>query len=224
MDSVPEPSFAGPVVAAPPPPAQPTFVAPPAPNQPPVAGRMTGPRDWTPTVAARPWRWIVIHHSATHSGSAAQFDKMHREKGWDELGYHFVIGNGSSSGNGQVEVGSRWRAQKWGAHAKTADNRYNDYGIGICLVGNFDVERPTPAQLQQLAKLVAFLEKTYRIPAERVIGHGETKATECPGRYMSIAQVRAMAKQALVDAGVSVEPAVTFAASDEELLTDTARQ
>ena len=60
---------------------------------------------WVPPVAARPWRWIVVHHSDTTTGGAAAFDKMHREKGWDELGYDFVIGNGSDTGDGQVEVG-----------------------------------------------------------------------------------------------------------------------
>ena len=222
MDSLPEPNFNGPVVAAPPPPpvAQPKFTTPELNKpQPPVAsGRMTGPRDWTPTVAPRAWKWIVIHHSATPTGSAAMFDKMHKANGWDELGYHFVIGNGTNSGNGQVEVGGRWRAQKWGAHAKTADNRYNDYGIGICLVGNFDVDRPTPAQQQSLAKLVAFLEKTYRVPGDRVIGHGETKATDCPGRFMNIAQVRSQARAMLVEAGEPTAPVAVTAGG--ELLTD----
>jgi 5-methylcytosine-specific restriction endonuclease McrA len=37
------------------------------------------------------------------------FDRSHRDKGWDELGYHFVIGNGTSSGDGVVEVGTRWQ-------------------------------------------------------------------------------------------------------------------
>ncbi|MGB7159173.1 MAG: peptidoglycan recognition family protein [Tepidisphaeraceae bacterium] len=218
MDTLPEPNFNGPVVAAPPPaPKTPTFTTPPA--QGPVAsGRMTGPRDWTPTIAPRQWKWIVIHHSATPAGSAAVFDKMHKDKGWDELGYHFVIGNGTNSGNGQVEVGNRWKSQKWGAHAKTADNKYNDYGIGICLVGNFDLDRPTPAQQQSLAKLVAFLEKTYRITPERVVGHGETKATDCPGKYVSIAQVRAMARQMLTAAGETTAPTAVTASG--ELLRD----
>lgn len=225
METLPEPNFNGPVVAAPPPPAPtPKFTTPdPVRPAPPVAGgRMTGPRDWTPTVASRPWKWIVIHHSATPTGSAAAFDRMHKQNGWDELGYHFVIGNGTNSGNGQVEVGNRWKAQKWGAHAKTADNRYNDYGIGICLVGNFDIDRPTVAQQQSLARLVAFLEKSYSIPEARVIGHGETKATECPGRFMNIAQVRSQARAMLVEAGETADHLAVTAGG--ELLTDAPGQ
>ena len=212
VDNVPPPNFNGPVIAQQPAP-KPVAVAPkPAPAV--KKTGLTGPAAWKPTAAARPWKWIVIHHSATPSGSADVFDRMHRDKGWDELGYHFVVGNGTNSGNGEVEVGPRWPKQKWGAHAKTADNRYNDFGIGICLVGNFDTDRPTPQQMQALAKLTAYLMKTYRISPDRIIGHGDTKATECPGRNMSIAIVRKMAAQTLADAGESVEPDVQTASAD----------
>src|SRR5438067_10459729 len=112
--SLPAPSFNPPVVMQPPTPPpvvaqRPKVVQPPPvakttpkPPAPAVAGV---PREWAPNAQARSWKWIVIHHSATTSGGAATFDRMHREKGWDELGYHFVIGNGTDTRNGQVEVG-----------------------------------------------------------------------------------------------------------------------
>ena len=129
------------------------------------------------------WPHIVIHHSATPTGNADEFDKMHREKGWDELGYHFVIGNGTGSGDGQVEIGPRWVKQKHGAHCKvTGHPEYNDVGVGICLVGNFDVTRPTQAQMASLAQLVRFLMARYDIPRSNVYGHGQLKPTDCPGR------------------------------------------
>ena len=124
----------------------------------------------------RDWYWIVIHHSATPSGSEKDFDREHKEKGWDECGYHFVIGNGTNSGNGQVEIGPRWPIQKYGAHAYTPDERFNQHGIGICLVGNFMVDRPTAAQMASLNKLVKYLMVTYNIPANRVL------ATEIPSK------------------------------------------
>jgi hypothetical protein len=205
VESLPSPNFDGPEMIEPSP-------APPVANVPllPPHGDkdLAGiPREWIPMARANTWKWIVIHHSATPTGGAAAFDKMHKSKGWDELGYHFVIGNGTDTRDGQVEVGGRWPRQKWGAHAKTPDNRYNDFGIGICLVGNFDLTRPTDEQVRSLSKLVAFLMHTYRIPADRVVGHGDTgKATECPGRMMSVAQVRRLSAQILVDAGEAVTP------------------
>ena|SRR5579862_1367335 len=159
------------------------------------------PADWVPVAKANSWQWIVVHHSATPTGGASAFDKMHKAKGWDELGYHFVIGNGTDTRDGQIEVGSRWPKQKWGAHTKTPDNRFNEHGIGICLVGNFDVSRPSEAQLKSLSKLVSFLMKTYNIPPDHVLGHRDCKQTDCPGKNMSIATVRRMSVQMLADAG-----------------------
>lgn len=224
VENLPSPNYAGPAM-----PEQRVIPAPQPPAAPPVAsnpqkGRNDSfargiPRNWIPVAAPNSWRWIVIHHSATPTGGAVAFDKMHRAKGWDELGYHFVIGNGTDTQDGQIEVGSRWPKQKWGAHAKTPDNRFNEYGIGICLVGNFDVTHPTSAQMASLDKLVAYLMKSYHIPADHVLGHGDTKATDCPGRHMSVAAVRRACTRMLAGAGEPVAPD-TVAASGEMLADD----
>ncbi len=131
----------------------------------------------------------VVHHSADTSGNAAKYDRHHREvNGWDSLGYHFVVGNGSMSGDGEVEIGPRWPIQKHGAHARNhalGDNRYNEEGIGICLVGAFDDggQRPTQRQLDELVRLTRWLMQRYGIPASRVLRHCDTCTTECPGRH-----------------------------------------
>jgi hypothetical protein len=197
VQKLPVPNLDGPQVSAPAPLARAAPTTRPAnpPQAVAAAQRSKGerggvPQEWLINVPANSWHYIVIHHSATPAGNAASFDRMHKAKGWDELGYHFVIGNGTYSGDGQIEVGPRWTKQKWGAHAKTADQRFNNYGIGICLVGNFDIERPSKAQMESVQRLTAYLMKTYRIPAVRVVAHSETKATDCPGRHMSVAEVR----------------------------------
>ena len=209
---IPAPNFNGPVIVGPATPAQPppqvavkpaqNNVTKPKPNT--TAGI---PKTWVPYATARPWKWIVIHHSATPRGGAVAFNRMHQDKGWDELGYHFVIGNGTDTSDGQIEVGPRWPKQKWGAHAKTPNNEYNERGIGICLVGNFDTERPTQQQMQALTKLVSYLMKTYHIRAQDVIGHGETKATDCPGRFINVAALRRQLAQGLADSTAGELPA-----------------
>jgi len=177
---------------------------------------MTGiPVAWIPPVTPRQWKWIVVHHSATTTGGAAEFDKMHKAKGWDELGYDFVIGNGSDTGNGQIEVGPRWTKQKIGAHAKSSDNRFNEYGIGICLVGNFDVERPTPQQIASLEHLMAYLMITYHIGPDEIMGHNDTKATDCPGKYLNIGTIRRDVVKMLGPKALKFRPA-----PKSELLTD----
>lgn len=145
------------------------------------AGRPISPR----------WNSIVIHHSATNVGSAGIFDRAHRDKGWDELGYHFVIGNGTSSPDGAIEVGSRWNKQKTGAHCKTPSNYYNEHGIGICLVGDFTKSRPSRRQLVSLERLVRFLSYSCRIPPDRIVTHGAvTGRTECPGKLFDVGPLR----------------------------------
>ncbi|MHC4563843.1 MAG: peptidoglycan recognition protein family protein [Planctomycetota bacterium] len=133
----------------------------------------------------RTWKYIVIHHSATPGGNAAEFDRDHRRRGWDELGYHFVITNGHGGRDGTVEVGPRWRKGKWGAHCGgTPDNEYNEHGIGVCLVGDFSRDLPSRAQRASLGKLVGFLAETYRIEPDRIITHRDAPNanTQCPGR------------------------------------------
>ena len=161
-------------------PAAPKAVRPPA-----VAANI--PKSWIPPVTARPWRWIVIHHSDTEVGGLAAIDKMHKAKGWDGVGYDFVIGNGTDTADGTVEPTFRWREQIIGAHAKTPDNRFNEYGIGICLVGNMMDHPPTARQLASVEKLTAFLMATYHIAPDHIMGHGDTKQTLCPGRYTNLA-------------------------------------
>ena len=133
----------------------------------------------------RPWRHVVVHHSASERGNAEMFDKYHREqRGWDELGYHFVITNGRDGADGKVEVGPRWRTQKWGAHCGgTPNNEYNNYGIGICVVGDFSHRLPSKAQRASLRRLVLYLIRKYSIPPDQVIGHCDAPETQtaCPG-------------------------------------------
>ena len=141
----------------------------------------------------------MVHHSATRTGGARKFDKMHRAKGWDELGYHFVIGNGTDTPDGHIEVGGRWRKQKHGAHTKVPGNQYNEHGIGICLVGNFDRGRPSSKQMASLAKLTAFLAQKCRVSPGNIKTHkGVTGKTACPGRHFSLSELRSRVSRQVV--------------------------
>lgn len=134
------------------------------------------------------WECIVIHHSATRDSSPQSMRAYHvNERGWDALGYHFVIGNGVSYGDGAIYVGERWRKQMTGAHCKVPGNHYNEHGIGICLIGNFETQRPTTKQIESLAELVGFLSRKCGISRSRILTHGGvTHKTACPGRHFSL--------------------------------------
>jgi hypothetical protein len=158
----------------------------PAGERAPAGGAPVLLREWACS-GYRPWKYIVIHHSSTPGGSAAAFDAYHRSKGYDGLGYHFVITNGDGGPDGEIQVGRRWRLQKWGAHTGgTPDNEYNNRGIGICLVGDFNETRPTPGQLASLRLLVGQFMAGFDVERARVVGHRDAPgaSTDCPGESL----------------------------------------
>jgi N-acetyl-anhydromuramyl-L-alanine amidase AmpD len=53
--------------------------------------------------------------------------------------------------------------------------------------------------MRSLARLVAYLMYTYRIPPKSVVGHSDCKPTDCPGHHMHVAEVRRMATQMLAE-------------------------
>lgn len=155
---------------------------------------MLGP---PPTLHADQVCWIVYHHAETPHGqdmSAAQIDRFHRkERGFDRIGYHFVIRL-----SGLVEVGRPLTQQ--GAHTKGL----NDCGVGIVFGGNNDTAALTPAQFESAVDLGVRLARLYDVSIERVIGHREVNdlvdaghlAPEyrthksCPGVRVSMWKIR----------------------------------
>jgi hypothetical protein len=114
--------------------------------------------DRAPVAPAR-WQFIVVHNSGTRQGNAAAFDYYHRHvrRMRNGLAYHFVIGNGTSTGNGQIEVGDRWRRQINGGHVHS--DYLNNIALGICLVGDFNRDQPTRAQLESCEELIRYLRQ-----------------------------------------------------------------
>jgi N-acetyl-anhydromuramyl-L-alanine amidase AmpD len=134
------------------------------------------------------WRFIVVHNSGTRQGNARVFDYYHRHvrRMQNGLAYHFVIGNGTSTGDGQIEVGDRWRRQINGGHVHS--DYLNNISLGICLVGDFNRDRPTRAQLEACEELIRYLRQRcgkagwHDIPVKP---HREMNPprwpTDCPG-------------------------------------------
>jgi N-acetylmuramoyl-L-alanine amidase len=131
-------------------------------------------------------QWIVIHHSLTKDSKTVSWDairKYHMEVNhWSDVGYHF----------GTELVGSNYVIQegrsmlRMGAHVQN----FNHHSIGICMVGNFDLE-PVPVEQWRLTlRLVKKLQHFLSIPTKQVIGHREAQVLvnvppsgrkSCPG-------------------------------------------
>lgn len=132
---------------------------------------------------------ITVHHSADPNpveldGTSArtyeamrEIQKAHMDgktTQYGDIGYHFVI-----DPYGRLLEGRDIAYQ--GAHAYGDNNILN---IGICLIGNFDKERPTKAALETLQRELDTLRQRYDIPKTRVYGHRELRSTECPGENL----------------------------------------
>lgn len=146
----------------------------------------------SPHTHRRHWKFIIVHHSATNLGNAASFHYYHKYKRHmvNGLAYHFVITNGNKGPDGAIEVGPRWKRQINGGHVKS--DYYNDVGIGICLVGNFQEYAPTPKQFNSLIALIKVLQEMCDLPGKYVIGHREIKGeqTLCPGKLFPLTRMK----------------------------------
>ncbi|MEN6644297.1 MAG: N-acetylmuramoyl-L-alanine amidase [Armatimonadia bacterium] len=122
--------------------------------------------------------WIVLHCSATRGVQdigAADIRRWHKDKGWKDIGYHFVIRR-----DGKVEKGRAIDAI--GSHVQG----HNINSVGICLVGGIDdktwqpADNFTAAQWKSLKQLVDTLVKRY--PAAKVLGHRDFPKVQkaCP--------------------------------------------
>ena len=121
--------------------------------------------------------YFVVHCSATKPDmdiGAKEIREWHRDRGWKDIGYHFVIRR-----NGRLELGRSLR--EMGAHVKG----HNDNSWGICLIGGLDEENEPVNNFNpfQFITLQSLLETLYRLsPKAKVMGHRNFPdvAKECP--------------------------------------------
>jgi hypothetical protein len=140
------------------------------------------------------WEEIIIHHSASEDGSAldtALLRKYHKDRGWIDIGYHFII---ELVGNDYEIIAGRM-IDLVGAHCIG----HNDIGIGICVVGNYEITKPHPKQVRLLIKLCKALCYQFNIPPSRIYSHNNFSNTLCPGKNLDVSYVvRQVTKEAIL--------------------------
>jgi N-acetylmuramoyl-L-alanine amidase len=124
----------------------------------------------------RPITQIIVHCSDTPDDlgiGVSEIRRYHVEKGWVDVGYHYVIRR-----EGVLEEGRSIGLP--GAHAKG----HNARSVGICLVGR---KRFTSQQMRSLVALVQSLMETFHLKPESVIGHYEVDrhGKTCPNIDMA---------------------------------------
>ncbi|GLH03787.1 Peptidoglycan-recognition protein LB [Gryllus bimaculatus] len=123
----------------------------------------------------------VVHHTyvpgACNSSAACEaamraMQRFHQEeRGWNDIGYNFVVG-----GDGRVYEGRGWGVV--GAHAL----HYNLRSVGVSLIGDY-VEAAPPAHMTALAqRLLACGARRGALAADySLLGHRQVRNTQCPG-------------------------------------------
>ena len=149
------------------------------------------------------WNSIVIVHSGSSKGSAASIEAEHVENGYDGLGFHFLVGNGTGMGNGEIHVGQRWLDQRDGADLAGTTAGVSSRGmIEVCVVGDGNRKAFSDEQLRRLAQLVAAISEKFEIPSDKIFLHKDIAGTTSPGQYFP----RTAFENQLVTLGISDRP------------------
>ena len=119
---------------------------------------------------------IIVHCSATPEGKDYSVDtirKWHLQRGFSDIGYHYIIYRDGSIHTGRDE-------SVIGAHCKG----HNSNSIGVCYIGGVAVDGKTPKdtrtseQKQSLLKLLKELKAKY--PKASIHGHRDFANKACP--------------------------------------------
>jgi serine-type D-Ala-D-Ala carboxypeptidase/endopeptidase (penicillin-binding protein 4) len=92
---------------------------------------------------------------------------------WWDVPYHFLIDL-----EGRVYEGRDWR------YKGDTNTTYEPGGhFLISVLGNYEIQEPTPAQVEAIADLMAWAAARFDVPLDRIGGHYDYAATSCPGPH-----------------------------------------
>lgn len=128
---------------------------------------------------------VVIHCSDSTRATVEDIDGWHRARGFDRIGYHWVITNGHLRSNRRYipeADGRLWPGRsedETGAHVEG----HNRNALGVCLVGK---TRFSTAQRITLHGLLIGIMSRHGLSDEDILGHYELDpAKTCPNIAMS---------------------------------------
>jgi hypothetical protein len=133
-----------------------------------------------PAAAGRPHQiqQITVHHSAgllTNNRAVPArllgYQRNHQQRGWVDLAYHWIVD----------AEGNLYEGRSTDYAGDTATD-YDPAGHFLALCdGNFEEQALPPAQLDGLARLLAWAVQRYGLGVELISGHRDHAATACPG-------------------------------------------
>jgi hypothetical protein len=171
-------------------------------------------------------QWITLHHAGelwTGKRSPDEYVRAmqawgQKEKNWPDLPYHFLI-----APDGRIFEGRPIE------YAPASNTRYGLMGnIGVEMMGNFEVQRPSAQQLQSTVNLVAWLAQEYKIDLDHIRGHKDAAPgqTDCPGkdfyRYLEDGTFRKWVEATMRGESPQVQPAQALQGGPTETIPTTA--
>lgn len=96
------------------------------------------------------------------------------DRNWWDVPYHFLIDL-----DGNVYEGRDWH------YMGETNTTYDPSGhLLITVIGNYNLQEPTQAELNAVANVMAWAVKKFNVPLDSIKGHYQYAQTNCPGKNL----------------------------------------
>lgn len=127
---------------------------------------------------------LTLHHSGSPEPLRPEDDPVEKLRGlqawgrtdrnWWDVPYHFLIDL-----QGRIYEGRDWR------YMGETNTGYDPRGhLLISVLGNYELQEPTPAQIDAITALMAWAAARFGVPPDRIGGHYDHASTSCPGAHL----------------------------------------
>lgn len=127
---------------------------------------------------------VTLHHTGDARTLLASDDPAQRlrnlqawgarERNWWDVPYHFLLDL-----EGDIYEGRDWH------YTGETNTAYNPSGhFLISMIGNYDQQEPSAAQLASIADLMAWAIRENGLTVDAIGGHYHYASTGCPGKYL----------------------------------------
>jgi len=147
-------------------------------------------------------KWLVVHHTGgtdadpqadSSHHTTEMIEQWHMSKGWEGIGYHYVI----------QKDGSIWAGRPENYHSAAVLNHNSDT-LNINMTGNFDRKEglqnrvPTKEQEESFKWLYRDIIKRHpQLTSDKVIPHRKLQVKSCYGINLSDTYASELAKKAI---------------------------
>ncbi|HEX6533674.1 MAG TPA: peptidoglycan recognition family protein [Gemmatimonadaceae bacterium] len=127
---------------------------------------------------------ITLHHEGSSEPLRAGDDPVaqlralqswgERDRNWWDVPYHYLIDL-----DGRIYEGRDWH------YMGETNTTYDPTGhLLISVLGNYNLQEPTPAQLNAIADIMTWAVEKFHVPLDSIRGHYQYADTGCPGKNL----------------------------------------